>query len=343
MAISKTKYQATDEEIRALFARHGITGITQIAPLGDGEFNAAFRVETPDKVYVLKVAPQESAPVLHYEQGMMHSEVYWYEQIHAHTDLAVPEVIASDFTHRDLGSGCFIMEYLDAQPLYKFSFTDEEYRAVQERKIAMLTEIHRVQGERFGYPQLGLQDTWYAAIRGMAEALVQDCEAMGRKTPDGRKFLTLIDRHREILEKVPCRMVNFDLWDSNVLYADGKLYWIDPVRSFYGDPIADFITLGKGQKTPLDEKTEEIAIYNRTASEQIRAGREECIRYAVAVAYLALIEEVERYVRYEPDNPVYQRNERDARDMYDMAFAVLEADGSGQGPRREKLCPKQKS
>ena len=55
--------------------------------------------------------------------------------------------------------------------------------------------------------------------------------------------------------------------------------------------MADFITLGKGQKTPLDEKTGEIEIYNKYAAEPISAGREECIRYAVAVAYLALIEE----------------------------------------------------
>ena len=44
------------------------------------------------------------------------------------------------------------------------------------------------------------------------------------------------------------------------------------------------------------------------------------------MAYLALIEEVEKYVRYEPDEPNYIRNTVDARDMYDMAFKVLDAD-----------------
>ena len=50
------------------------------------------------------------------------------------------------------------------------------------------------------------------------------------------------------------------------------------------------------------------------------------IRYALAVCYLALIEEVEKYVRYEPDNPVYIRNTVDAREMYDMAFGILISD-----------------
>ena len=158
----------------------------------------------------------------------------------------------------------------------------------------------------------------------MASNLVADCKSLGKETPDGEKFLTLIDKHKEVLKKAPCRMVNFDLWDSNVLYHEGKLCWIDPERSFWGDPVADFITLGKGQKTPLDEKTGEIEIYNKYAAEPISAGREECIRYAVAVAYLALIEEVEKYVRYEENEPNYIRNTVDARDMYDMAFGVLE-------------------
>ena len=47
------------------------------------------------------------------------------------------------------------------------------------------------------------------------------------------------------------------------------------------------------------------------------------IRYALAVCYLALIEEVEKYARYEPDNPTYIRNTVDAKDMYEMAFKIL--------------------
>ena len=60
-----------------------------------------------------------------------------------------------------------------------------------------------------------------------------------------------------------------------------------------------------------------------TAKEKIELNRHTEIRYACAVAYLALIEEVEKYVRYEPDHPNYIRNTVDARDMYDMAFDVM--------------------
>ena len=170
---------------------------------------------------------------------------------------------------------------------------------------------------------MGLYDSWYEALRSMAEALVNDCKALGYETPDGEEFIRLIDRHESILRTAPCRMVNFDLWDSNILYQDGKLVWIDPERGFWGDPVADFITVGKGQKVPLSEKQKELEIYNMTASEKILPGKDTEIRYACAVAYLALIEEVEKYVRYEPDHPNYIRNTVDARDMYDMAFGIM--------------------
>ena len=54
--------------------------------------------------------------------------------------------------------------------------------------------------------------------------------------------------------------------------------------------------------------------YNATETE---------IRYAIAVCYLALIEDVEKYVRYEPDNPIYIRNSLDAKEMFEMAFKIL--------------------
>ena len=173
MAISKTKYLASNEEIISLFARHGIEGITEISPLGDGEFNAVYKVVAGENRYALKIAPPKDAKVLGYEQNMMHSEVYWYGQIDQHTSIVTPKVIASDFTHQDIASDCFIMTLLDAQPLYKFNFTESEMVNVQEQKIEMLTMIHKVKGEQFGYIQMGLHDSWYAAIRSMAEQLVK--------------------------------------------------------------------------------------------------------------------------------------------------------------------------
>ena len=58
------------------------------------------------------------------------------------------------------------------------------------------------------------------------------------------------------------------------------------------------------------------------AQDKILLTEETEIRYALAVCYLALIEEVEKYVRYEPDNPTYIRNAIDSKEMFEMAFKL---------------------
>ena len=324
MIKSKTKYEASEAEIRKLFDTHKVGMVEKIEPLGNGEFNAAYKVRCSDgKNYALKIAPPEDAAVLTYEKNMMTSEVFWYEKMHKHTDILCPQIYVSDFSKEIIRSDCFIMQLMDGEPLWAVDFSPAEYENVQKQKIGMLVKIHRIRNEKFGYLQSGLYDTWYEALRAMASALVSDCKALGYETPDGEKFIGLIDKHEKLLRQVPCRMVNFDLWDSNVLYSNGKICWIDPERGFWGDPAADFITLGPGQKSPLSAKQKELEIYNETAEEKIVLSKETEIRYALAVCYLALIEEVEKYVRYEPEEPNYIRNTVDARAMYDMAFAIL--------------------
>ena len=326
MIISKTKYEASEAEIRELFSFHKLGNVVSTTALGNGEFNAVYKVVCDNgTTYALKIAPPAGAKVLSYEKNMMEAEVFWYSQMHEKTDILCPEVYVSDFSKGIIKSNCFIMEMMPGGPLWEMGLSDEGYASVQKQKIGMLTKIHRITNDGYGYIQTGLKSSWYEALKSMASRLVDDCKSLGHETPDGARFVCLIDKHQKLLETVPCRMVNFDLWDSNVLYnaETGKICWIDPERGFWGDPVADFIPLGYGQKVPLSAKQKELDIYNSMADEKILLTEETQIRYALAVCYLALIEEVEKYVRYEPDNPTYIRNTVDARAMYDMAFELL--------------------
>ena len=326
MVTSKTKYEAGEAEIKELFSFHKIGNVLDISPLGNGEFNAAYKVICDNKdTYALKIAPPDDSKVLSYEKNMMGSEVFWYKQMHEKTDILCPRVYVYDPSKKIIKSSCFIMEMMEGEPLWAVDFSEPEYEEVQKQKIGMLAKIHKIANDGFGYIQTGLKPSWYEALKCMAASLVADCKNLGYETPDGERFIEYIYKHEKLLKTVPCRMVNFDLWDSNILYNDntGKICWIDPERGFWGDPVADFITLGPGQKAPLSDKEKELEIYNEMASEKIYPDEETKIRYALAVCYLALIEEVEKYVRYEPDNPNYIRNTIDAREMYDMAFKFL--------------------
>ena len=43
MIKSKTKYEASENEIRDLFKNHNLGTVKSITPLGNGEFNAAYK------------------------------------------------------------------------------------------------------------------------------------------------------------------------------------------------------------------------------------------------------------------------------------------------------------
>jgi len=329
MINSKTKYQPNESDISRVFERHSLGRVEALIPFGGGEFNTACRVDavrqgTP-RQYVVKLSPPADAKVLTYEKHMMSAEVYWYRQIAAHTDIRIPEVFVYDDSREIIPVPFFVMELINGKPLWAYELSDEKRAQINREKLRMLAQIHSIKGEYFGYYQGAHYDSWYAAIRGMVTDLVNDCEALGRETPDGHRLLDAIDRHRNILSAVPSRMVNFDLWDSNVLLDNGsEPVWIDPERSFYGDPIGDFITQGGSQTAALPEKVRAVAVYNEFAQEPFALSNDECVRYAVMVAYLALIEETEKYVRYEPTDENYIRNTVDAAAMYAMAFKYLE-------------------
>ena len=96
MAISKTKYEASKEEIKELFFFHKMGNVLDVAALGNGEFNAAYKVTCDNgTVYALKIAPPEDSAVLRYEKNMMEAEVYWYSQMHEKTDILCPRVFIS--------------------------------------------------------------------------------------------------------------------------------------------------------------------------------------------------------------------------------------------------------
>ena len=79
MVISKTKYEASEAEIRKLFSFHKVGNVVATAVLGNGEFNAAYKVTCDNGVsYALKIAPPEGSKVLSYEKNMMEAEVFWY-------------------------------------------------------------------------------------------------------------------------------------------------------------------------------------------------------------------------------------------------------------------------
>lgn len=184
--ISKTKYKIENKEIEKIFRAAGIGGITGIAPLGAGEYNAVFSVSTREKEYVLKIAPAREAPVMTYEKDMMRTEVFWYRQMREHTPITVPDVYFEDFERKQIPTDYFIMEKLSGKQLDQMKFSGSEQAQSNSITATMAAQIHKIKNDQFGYIQNGLYDNWYQAIRAMTQSLLDDC-ARAKKNQNAAK------------------------------------------------------------------------------------------------------------------------------------------------------------
>ncbi|MBE0601126.1 MAG: aminoglycoside phosphotransferase family protein [Firmicutes bacterium] len=324
--ISKTKQDLTAQEIKQLCASAGFTGVENIHALGAGEFNAVYAFDAGGKPYALKVAPSADTPVMTYETDMMRSELFWYGQMRAQPEIAIPEVVYSDLSRSVFPSGFCIMQRIAGMQMNEIQFTEAEKGIASAVFPQIAAKLHRIHGEGFGYLQNGLHDTWAKALYAMTVAMVEDAAKMGHPCENGEKTLRYIRRHQAVLERVPCRMVNFDLWEANVICEpaqNGYRYvLIDPERGFWGDPVMDFNCFGFGK--PLREKPEGLAVYNSVAEQPVSAGRGEEIRNAFAQAYLGVVMEVERYYRYVPGDEGWSRNDQVCDFLFQNAFARLD-------------------
>lgn len=137
-----------------------------------------------------------------------------------------------------------------------------------------------------------------------------------------------MDQYKHVLEKAPCRLISFDAWDSNFISVSDdpdqpEFIWIDPERCFWGDPMLDFVTMGFGI-WKLSDKANVLAAYNEEAEFPVSATREEEIRYAFGLCYLALIMDCEKYYRYTPELPLWQRSMEFSDMLYTLGFSMLE-------------------
>jgi len=324
---SKTKLALDVETIRKLFEKAGIEGAENIASLGAGEFNSVYSVDAGGKLYATKIAPQASAKILTYEREMMAQEVYYYSLMADQARVHVPEIYYSDFTKTDIPAEYFIMERLQGTQFDQAELSDLQKMEVEKKLAAMVARMHAVKGEKFGYRQNGLFDTWYLALEAIVTNLIQDCKNLGSRTKRGEKLLAAIRANRHLLESVECSLINFDIWPANIFVQweddNFNLAWIDPERCLWGDRIADFVCLDF-MNMSLDEKSATIQSYNQASYQPIVIGDEERIRYAIMLGYLGLIMEVEKYARYSVFHFGYWRNVAVCRMLFTKCFEQLD-------------------
>jgi aminoglycoside phosphotransferase (APT) family kinase protein len=280
-------------------ARAQVAGVT---PLDGGTFNDVFRVTLADgRRLILKVPPAPDVPVLTYERGILRTEALFYKL--AGPQRRVPAVIHARSGHHDGARDFLLMTELPGQP---WPAVADRIGGGQRQRLRgdlgrIVADLHAMTGSRFGYPASPLSASWRAAFGGMLDTILAEAEHYRVTLPLPASVIwQRAARHESVLDEITTPvLVHFDLWDGNILIdmagpapRIGGL--IDAERAFWGDPLADFVSL----ELPGDIRQDAafLAGYHQ-ASGPARLDASGTIRLALYRTYLYLIMLVEAVPR----------------------------------------------
>jgi aminoglycoside phosphotransferase (APT) family kinase protein len=278
--------------------RAQVTGVT---PLAGGTFNEVSRVALADgRRLVLKVPPPPGTPVLAYERGILQTEALFYQ-------LAAPNPLLPVVIHAGFGRAgapdFLLMTELPGQP---WPAVADRIDGGQRQRLRgelgrTVAALHGMTGSKFGYPAGPLTANWGSAFGDMLGTILAEADqyrvTLPRPTGVIRRRAA---RHEGALDEVTTPvLVHFDLWDGNILVdLDGDAPriggLIDAERAFWGDPLADFVSLALLGDIQQDEAF--LAGY-RAAGGPARFDASSRVRLALYRSYLYLIMLVEAIPR----------------------------------------------
>jgi aminoglycoside phosphotransferase (APT) family kinase protein len=302
---------AGQAEVVAVLARAGVAAerIAATTALTGGTYNALHAVDLTDGTrLVLKVPPPAHLPRLRYEAGLLHGEERFYACAGA-AGVPAPRVVRAEPDEGAGRSPYLLMTYSPGRPWHLVAedggIEDGENALLRGELGSLVARLHAVRGPGFGYPSGStgpLADRWAPAFGAMAGAVLDDAERYGAWLPvavsEARAVFAAAGA--VLAEVTRPALVHFDLWPGNVLLdgPPGALTisgLIDGERMFWGDPSADFASLGMAGVAPEDDPAF-LAGYTAGGG---RTGWDAAARRRIALyrAYLYLIMLVEAVPR----------------------------------------------
>jgi aminoglycoside phosphotransferase (APT) family kinase protein len=257
MRDSITKRRVSEDELTRLVLRAfgRPAGLTAWRELEGGTYNAAYAVTLGDgRELVLKVAPPPHLKLLTHEVDLMRTEVEFYRRAAA-AGVPVPEVVYAGFERDLLGTDFAFFSLVPGTDLRSLvdSLPAAEIAAVRGQVAGLTARLHTITGSRYGYPLRGSrtwQSSWRGAFGAMVDDLMADAARLDKPLPaPPERIGAMMRRHAGVLDDVTRpALVHFDLWDGNVFVTRDPDGWrvtgfIDGERAFYGDPVAELVSL----------------------------------------------------------------------------------------------------
>ncbi|MDX3457055.1 aminoglycoside phosphotransferase family protein [Streptomyces sp. ME02-8801-2C] len=257
-------------------------------PLTGGTYNTVEELRLADgSRYVLKVPPPDTVPGLRHESRLLVSEAEFYRAAGT-VGVPAPSVVA-------IGDDHLLMTACPGDP-WDDSTTGAEQALLRDELGTLVARLHQVTGSAYGYPSgaLGpLAPDWRTAFSTMFDAVLDDAVRYEAwlPVPVDEVARTARAAYDTLDEVTVPHLVHFDLWQGNILVDRstgapriGGL--IDGERMFWGDPVADFVSLALLRDIRDDEAF--LRGYRETGG-HVEFDEPTCRRLALYRAYLDLI------------------------------------------------------
>jgi aminoglycoside phosphotransferase (APT) family kinase protein len=255
----------------------------------DGYFNAVHGIRLADgRDLVLKVAPPAGLKLLRYEVDLMRTEIEFFERASA-AGVPLPRL-----WYADPADGIMIMDRFGGVSfdLAKKDMAEPDLLRVRHEIGRWSRRITEIPGELFGYPRLDGRTRgkkWRESFLEMVADILADAAEMKRVLPRTvSEVRAAFERLGAVLAEVTePRLIHYDLWDGNVFVRQEAEGWrvegfIDGERAFYGDPIAELVSL-----ISFVQPAEAAAVVDGFLGRSLTASEE--LRLAMYRSYLWLI------------------------------------------------------
>jgi aminoglycoside phosphotransferase (APT) family kinase protein len=249
----------TDGTTSAVLRSVGLTEdrIARCVPLTGGTFNTVSRVTLTDgSERVVKIPPPATpGTLMGYERDLLVNEATFYAC--AAGSAPVPRVLHSELDPAAPTGPYMVMSARPGRSWSEFapgSLPDAEERRLRTELGRIIAGLHAVTGPGgFGYPSLAvgpLTPSWRQAFTAMTDAVLADAETYRARLPRPTAGIrALLAAASPVLDDVTRpALVHFDLWQGNLLVDGGPGARtiggiVDGERMFWGDPVADFVSL----------------------------------------------------------------------------------------------------
>ncbi|MCX2926646.1 phosphotransferase family protein [Streptomyces sp. NEAU-W12] len=251
-------------EAAALLASVSITpaDVAECAPLTGGTYNSLLRVVLRDgRRWVVKRPPSAgsgptgSGPTLRYEHNLLHGETEYYGAVRDVPGIPVPRLIHAESDGEPPVVSGLVMTECPGVPWHEAdaSLTPGERARLREELGGAVARLHTVTGPEFGYPARPFGPPaadWGRTFTAMTTAVLDDAVRYGAHLPRPvARVREVLAAAADVLADVTRPvLVHFDLWQGNLLIdgAPGARTLsgvIDAERMFWGDPVAEFVSL----------------------------------------------------------------------------------------------------